>query len=84
MKRRNILNDICYERVKEALRSEYQVMVFVHSRKETVSTANFILTQLEYDGIAKMIDPKDDIEYSIKNSRNAELVQLYKYDCYIL
>jgi replicative superfamily II helicase len=29
------MDDVCYEVVAEALRSGYQVMVFVHSRKGT-------------------------------------------------
>lgn len=39
MRRQNVLNMICYEKVVRSLRENEQVLVFVHSRRETVGTA---------------------------------------------
>ncbi|KAL2516061.1 U5 small nuclear ribonucleoprotein helicase [Forsythia ovata] len=38
--RNELLNEICYNKVVESLRRGHQVMVFVHSRKDTVKTAD--------------------------------------------
>lgn len=43
MKRFRIMNDITYEKVKSQVLSANQVIVFVHSRKETASTARFLI-----------------------------------------
>lgn len=43
MKAKNVMNDVCYEKVLENLRKGYQVMVFVHARKDTAKTAEALL-----------------------------------------
>ncbi|OMO53157.1 hypothetical protein CCACVL1_28841, partial [Corchorus capsularis] len=37
--RNELLNEICYKKVVDSLRQGHQVMVFVHSRKDTAKTA---------------------------------------------
>jgi activating signal cointegrator complex subunit 3 len=41
--RLEIMNDTCYQVLKENLRAKKQVLVFVHSRKETVGMAQYII-----------------------------------------
>ncbi|GER55900.1 activating signal cointegrator 1 complex subunit 3 [Striga asiatica] len=38
--RNDLMNDICYNKVVDSLRQGHQVMVFVHSRKDTGKTAD--------------------------------------------
>jgi activating signal cointegrator complex subunit 3 len=39
LKQKNDMNEICYEKVLESVLAGNQVMVFVHSRKDTANTA---------------------------------------------
>lgn len=39
MQAKNVMNDVCYQKVKESVIAGNQVMVFVHSRKDTFKTA---------------------------------------------
>ena len=36
------MNEICYEKIMERAEKQFQILVFVHSRKETVRTAKII------------------------------------------
>lgn len=42
---RTKLNTICYEKVRELLQAGHQVMIFVHSRKDTVKSAQSLLEE---------------------------------------
>ena len=44
------MDDVCYEVVAEALRGGYQVMVFVHSRKGTGTTAKALAERAATEG----------------------------------
>ena len=37
-----LMNEVCYEKVIERAEKQFQILVFVHSRKETVRTAKII------------------------------------------
>ena len=39
----NVMNDICYRMCKKYIKLGKQVMIFVHSRRETLITAEMIL-----------------------------------------
>jgi len=43
MRARTVMNDICYEKVLESVKAGNQVMVFVHSRKDTAKTAQQLI-----------------------------------------
>jgi len=43
MNKNNLLNDVCYANVKKYLKLNKQVMIFVHSRRETLLTAEMLL-----------------------------------------
>ncbi|KAG0180469.1 DEIH-box ATPase [Apophysomyces sp. BC1034] len=58
IKRFQVMNDVCYEKVMEQLdqREENQVLVFVHSRKETAKTAKTLRDMaLEKDTIGHFL-----------------------------
>ena len=49
------MNDICFEKVVENA-GKHQMLIFVHSRKETVKTAQYLKTQaMENDIVAKFL-----------------------------
>lgn len=51
MIKRNILMiDICFDRIVESLRDGHQVMVFVHSRKDTAKTAEQLAECARFTG----------------------------------
>jgi len=41
--KKDIYNDVCYEIVRKHAKNNKQIMVFVHSRKETLTTAEFFI-----------------------------------------
>jgi len=55
VKRFQLANEICYEKVMEYA-GKHQVIIFVHSRKETAKTAKHIRDMaIEKDGIGKFL-----------------------------
>lgn len=42
LKRHNMMNEICYDKVMSQVSKAAQVLVFVHSRKETARTARML------------------------------------------
>eukprot|EP01138_Halocafeteria_seosinensis_P016461 gb/GECG01016792.1/.p1 GENE.gb/GECG01016792.1/~~gb/GECG01016792.1/.p1 ORF type:complete len:2228 (+),score=336.86 gb/GECG01016792.1/:1-6684(+) len=55
MKRLALMNDICYEKVLEAA-GKTQMLIFVHSRKETAKTAKFLRDKaVEQDQLAMFV-----------------------------
>jgi len=56
LKKYQALNDACYEKVVESLTHNQQVIVFVHSRKETAKTAKYIADKIvENEALANLI-----------------------------
>jgi activating signal cointegrator complex subunit 3 len=45
MSQLDLMNESCYELVAESLRQKKQLLVFVHSRKETVNLAQYLINQ---------------------------------------
>ena len=58
---RDNLDWVTFEKIKELLRQDKQVMVFVHSRKETINTARTLYSMAIDDGCADLFasDPDD-------------------------
>ncbi|RUS18546.1 Sec63 Brl domain-containing protein [Endogone sp. FLAS-F59071] len=58
IKRFQVMNEVCYEKVMEQIsaRSENQVLIFVHSRKETAKTAKTVRDMaLEHNTVAQFM-----------------------------
>ena len=47
---RKNMDAVCYEKVTELVAEGHQVMVFVHSRKDTVKTCNMLRDEAAKDG----------------------------------
>ena len=37
-----LMNEICYEKVMERIKERHQILIFVHSRKETARTGKIL------------------------------------------
>ncbi|KDO30202.1 hypothetical protein SPRG_04992 [Saprolegnia parasitica CBS 223.65] len=67
MKRHKMMNEICYEKVMEQMKQDNQVLIFCHSRKETVATAKALRDMcLEHDTLSDLLPP---------NSASSEILQ---------
>ncbi|CCG83995.1 protein of unknown function [Taphrina deformans PYCC 5710] len=74
IKKLQVMNTVCYEKVLETVSKQNQVLVFVHSRKETYKTARFIRDQaLENDTIQRIL--KSDAASREILTREAEAVK---------
>lgn len=74
IKKLQVMNTVCYEKVLETVSKQNQVLVFVHSRKETYKTAKFIRDQaLENDTIQRIL--KSDAASREILTREAEAVK---------
>ncbi|XP_048228570.1 DExH-box ATP-dependent RNA helicase DExH14 isoform X2 [Ricinus communis] len=81
--RNDLLNDICYKKVVDSLRQGHQVMVFVHSRKDTAKTADKLVELARnYDDLELF---KNDahpqfslVKKEVVKSRNKDVVQLFE------
>ena len=63
MKVRNMMNEVCFIKVQEAVREGHQVMVFVHSRKETLKTAQFLREAFQENDQCSLVYP-DEVVHS--------------------
>ncbi|GAM91498.1 hypothetical protein ANO11243_095490 [Dothideomycetidae sp. 11243] len=78
---RENLDRVAFEKVKEMLELGHQVMVFVHSRKDTLNTARTLYELAMDEGVADLFDPSLHENYSaaqrdIKSSRTREIREL--------
>ncbi|EIE24813.1 Sec63-domain-containing protein [Coccomyxa subellipsoidea C-169] len=72
---KNVMDEICYEKVVDSLRKGHQAMVFVHSRKDTGKTARTLITKAQNAGETDVFDCSQEDQYpftlkEIKRSRN--------------
>lgn len=78
------INKACYDKVADHLQKGYQIIVFVHSRKDTVKTAQFILDSFSSDPeMQKWLNQQDSSIKNIllkesENCENSELSFLIK------
>lgn len=59
LKRYRAVNEACYDKVMEYIPT-HQVIIFVHSRKETVKTAQFLYDRITEVGKSGMLNKLDD------------------------
>ncbi|ORX42129.1 Sec63-domain-containing protein [Piromyces finnis] len=79
---RTKMDNICFEKVIELVKQDKQVMIFVHSRKETVKTAQKLREYATNEGVMGLFDMKYSDEHfaclkEVQKSRNNELKDLY-------
>ncbi|KAI9206036.1 Sec63 Brl domain-containing protein [Polychytrium aggregatum] len=76
------MNQVCYEKVIELVRDGHQVMVFVHSRKDTVKTSMMLRDEALNNGEIGLFDASSDPQYAfaqknVAKSKNKELKELF-------
>jgi activating signal cointegrator complex subunit 3 len=84
MKRLGSMNEVTYKKVIESIKQGHQVMVFVHSRRDTVKTARFLRDQAQKEESLAFFDATKDPTYSamerkVMRSRNSDLTELFPY-----
>lgn len=82
VKRNDSMNKIAYEHVIRELERGKQVMIFVHSRKETSSTADAIINLAQRAGTLGLFENVHHEKFTlfqrdVDKSRNKELQQLF-------
>ncbi|GFR39795.1 hypothetical protein Agub_g281, partial [Astrephomene gubernaculifera] len=81
--RQNVMNEVCYNKLSESLKAGYQVMVFVHSRKDTGKTARVLADLAAKAGEAALLDTREHEKYGlfakdVRRSRNREMAELFE------
>lgn len=78
---RDNVDKVCFEKVKEMRELGHQVMVFVHSRKDTVKTARMLWDMATEEGVTDLFDPSNHEDYTsalrdVRQSKGKELREL--------
>ncbi len=81
-KQRVMMLEITYDKVLERVRAGHQVMVFVHSRKDTYKTARHLLEKAQQEGTTGEFEPSEHPKYGqwqkiVSKSRNPEIRELF-------
>ncbi|KAI9341779.1 Sec63 Brl domain-containing protein [Zopfochytrium polystomum] len=79
---RSNMDRVCYDKLIELVKEGHQVMVFVHSRKDTVRTAMMLRDEAANEGALSLFDPSTHTEYAsalkeVAKSRNKEMKELF-------
>jgi activating signal cointegrator complex subunit 3 len=74
-KRRHTMNLVCYEKVIQNVEAGHQVMVFVHSRNDTVKTAEFLRNEAQQKGKANLFSFMGGEEGKSKDKRYNDLAK---------
>ncbi|CAN6670657.1 pre-mRNA-splicing helicase Brr2p [Trichomonascus vanleenenianus] len=80
-KRRIAMNEICYTKMLEYA-GQQQMLIFVHSRKETAATARFLRDKAMSDGNLEKLLPRDQASREVlnqegENAQDANLRDLF-------
>lgn len=80
-KKLDIYNDLCYEIVREHVKKHKQVMVFVHSRKDTLGTANIFIDKIKENNDDHYFKPHESSQdrAKIKSLRNKALQKIIPF-----
>jgi activating signal cointegrator complex subunit 3 len=85
-KAKQVMFDVCFDKIKKSVQQGNQVMVFVHSRKDTVNTALQLLDISTNQGRADLFalkekdmrsEPYFSYQKDVQKSRNRELRELF-------
>ncbi|KAI8920167.1 Sec63 Brl domain-containing protein [Powellomyces hirtus] len=79
---RRKMDQVCYDNVSDLVRDGAQVMVFVHSRKDTVKTAMMLRDEALSENALGLFDTSQDPQHGlavkeVQKSRNKELRELF-------
>ncbi|EME41747.1 hypothetical protein DOTSEDRAFT_177082 [Dothistroma septosporum NZE10] len=78
---RDNIDNTAFEKVKDMLERGHQIMVFVHSRKDTVKTARLLYEKATEEGLTDLFDPSSHEGYTqalkdVKQSKGREIREL--------
>ncbi|KAL4525728.1 hypothetical protein Ndes2526B_g09336 [Nannochloris sp. 'desiccata'] len=78
-----LMDEICYQKVVDAVRKGHQAMVFVHSRKDTGKTARMLALKAQQNGDTALFDCSEESGFphaskDIKKSRNKEVQEVFE------
>lgn len=83
VRRKATMNTIAYEKALKSLRGGHQLMVFVHSRKDTVNTAQFMRDLAQKNGtiqeFGSMAVGYDMALQKVQKSRNSDVRELFPF-----
>ena len=78
---RGKMNEIAYLKAIESIQKGNQVMIFVHSRKDTVKTGQAIAENARKNGtsaLLEVVNPDQGVEKRVSKSRNGNMQELFK------
>lgn len=70
LKKLTAMNEACYDKTLQAVANDHQVIIFVHSRKETARTAGWLRDKFEESGNGETIRKLDEGSKQILNSES--------------
>ncbi|KAL2142769.1 hypothetical protein VTI28DRAFT_786 [Corynascus sepedonium] len=78
---RDNLDQVAFEKVREMLEQDHQVMVFVHSRRDTQATAKMLYEKATDDACVGLFDPSDHEKFEqamkdVKSTKAREIRDL--------
>ncbi len=78
-----LMDEICHNKVVEAVKRGHQAMVFVHSRKDTGKTARMLALKAQQNGDTALFDCSEEPGFphaskDIKKSRNKEVQEVFE------
>ncbi|KAH3899411.1 probable Antiviral helicase SLH1 [Saccharomycodes ludwigii] len=81
---RDNIDLVSYQKLLENIREGHQVMVFVHSRKDTVKTSRTYITMAGKESQLSLFDCHDNDSYDrfakeMTNNRSSDLKELFQY-----
>ncbi|MCO5571323.1 hypothetical protein L7F22_025061 [Adiantum nelumboides] len=81
--RNNLMNEICYEKVLDAVKHDKQAMVFVHSRKDTGKVAQILVEMAQRSGESGQFSDESHPQFvlfkkEVAKSRNRQLGELFQ------
>ena len=84
MRQKIQMNDLCFEKVADSLKQGNQVMVFVHSRKDTVKTAEALREIADLNNMLSLFSCIDHQNWAegrklMGKSRNRELASIFEH-----
>eukprot|EP01127_Copromyxa_protea_P008859 TRINITY_DN2045_c0_g2_i1.p1 TRINITY_DN2045_c0_g2~~TRINITY_DN2045_c0_g2_i1.p1 ORF type:complete len:2126 (-),score=516.29 TRINITY_DN2045_c0_g2_i1:21-6239(-) len=82
------MTEVCFEKALKSVRAGYQIMIFVHSRKDTVNTAKALIDLAHDKGLPSpfAVDPTIinsqpyfNAQREVTKSRNRELKEIFQH-----
>lgn len=73
------MNEACYDKMKECIKNNHQLIIFVHSRKDTYKTAKWLSEKAAEDELlvtSSSVGAQEILKQEAENARNKNLSQI--------